>query len=49
MPQIAIRLSVELLDEVDAIIEARRGAAGRTAVIRELLSEAIDTRKRKGK
>jgi metal-responsive CopG/Arc/MetJ family transcriptional regulator len=49
MPQIAIRLPAELLDEVDAIIEARRGAAGRTAVIRELLWEAIDHRKRKGK
>jgi metal-responsive CopG/Arc/MetJ family transcriptional regulator len=48
MQQIAIRLPSDLLDEVDAIISARR-AVGRTAVIRELLWEAIDGRKRKGK
>jgi metal-responsive CopG/Arc/MetJ family transcriptional regulator len=45
MQQIAIRLSAELLAEVDAINEARRGSGGRTAVIRELLWEAIDKRK----
>jgi metal-responsive CopG/Arc/MetJ family transcriptional regulator len=47
MQQIAVRLPSDLLDEVDAIIAARR-AGGRTAVIRELLWEAIDGRKRKG-
>ena len=49
MQQIAVRLSAELLGEVDAINETRRGAAGRTAVIRELLWEAIDVRKGKRK
>ena len=49
MHQIAIRLPDTLLSEVDAIIESRRGSSGRTAVIRELLWEAIDNRKGKRK
>jgi metal-responsive CopG/Arc/MetJ family transcriptional regulator len=48
MQQIAIRLPADLLGEVDAIIAARR-ARGRTAVIRELLWEAIGGRKGKRK
>jgi len=49
MQQIAVRLSAELLAEVDAINDARRAAAGRTAVIRELLWEAIDKRRKASK
>lgn len=49
MQQIAIRLPDKLLGEVDAIIQERRGGYGRTAVIRELLWEAIDNRKGKRK
>lgn len=49
MQQIAVRLSADLLEELDAINDARRGAAGRTAVIRELLWEAINARKRKAR
>ena len=49
MQQIAIRLSTDLLAEVDGIIDARRAGGGRTAVIRELLWEAIDARKGKRK
>ena len=43
MQQIAIRLPGELLDEIDGILAAKRDG-GRTAVIRELLWEAIDKR-----
>jgi metal-responsive CopG/Arc/MetJ family transcriptional regulator len=46
MQQIAVRLSAELLDQVDAINDARRSGGGRTAVIRELLWEAIDKRRK---
>ena len=49
MQQIAIRLSADLLGQIDGIIDARRAGAGRTAVIRELLWEAIDGRKGKRK
>ena len=45
MQQIAIRLPSDLLGEIDAIIEARRAGA-RTTIIRELLWEAISSRKR---
>lgn len=44
MQQIAIRLPGEILEAVDAIIAGRHGEADRTAVIRELLREAIAAR-----
>lgn len=48
MKQIAIRLPIEMLEEVDAIIEDRFGLPDRADVIRELIAEALAAR-RKGK
>lgn len=47
MKQIAIRLTDEIIAGVDAIVAERFGQADRTAVIRELLSQALDARRRK--
>lgn len=44
MRQIAIRLPDEILEAVDGIIAERHGQADRTAVIRELLMDAITRR-----
>lgn len=47
MKQIAIRLPDDMLDQVDDIIAERFGLPDRTAVIRELVAEALAARKRK--
>jgi metal-responsive CopG/Arc/MetJ family transcriptional regulator len=39
----------DLIEQIDAIIEQRYGQGDRTAVIRELVSEALAARKKKGK
>jgi len=44
MKQIAIRLPEDILQVVDGIIADRHGQGDRTAVIRELLLEAIARR-----
>jgi len=47
MRQIAIRLPEEILQALDEIIDERHGQADRTAVIRELLMDAIARRGRR--
>lgn len=46
MKQIAIRFPEEMLEQVDQIVEDRFGQADRTAVIRELVAEALASRAR---
>lgn len=46
MKQIAIRFPEEILEQVDRIVEERYGQADRTAVIRELVAEALAHRAR---
>lgn len=50
MQQIAIRLPRPMLDAIDGLIEGRLDKPDRTAVMRELLAEALAARtaKRKG-
>lgn len=48
MRQIAIRLPDEMIADVDRIIEQRFGEGDRTAVIRELVAEALAARKALG-
>ena len=49
MRQIAIRLPDEMLAVIDGLIEGRLDRPDRTAVIRELLAEALTARKPKGR
>jgi Arc/MetJ-type ribon-helix-helix transcriptional regulator len=49
MRQIAIRLPDEMLAAIDSLLVERMDRPDRTAVIRELLAEAIAARKRKDK
>ena len=49
MHQIALRLPVEMLDEIDKMIEGRLDQPEKSAVIRELLAEAITARKRRNR
>jgi metal-responsive CopG/Arc/MetJ family transcriptional regulator len=49
MQQIAIRLPKPLLAAVDAITEGRLDQPDRSAIIRELLAEAIARRMKKGR
>ena len=44
MPQIALRLSKTMLSRIQTIIDQRYGHADRTAVIRELLDQALTER-----
>lgn len=44
MKQIAIRFPEPMLDQVDQIVQQRYGQADRTAVIRELVAEALANR-----
>lgn len=44
MKQVAIRFPANLLDAVDGIVAERYGQADRTAVIRELVAEALAAR-----
>ena len=39
MQQISIRMPADLLEEIDAIVEARYGQTDRASVIREILAE----------
>lgn len=50
MQQIAIRLPRPMLDAIDALVSDRLDRPDRTAIMRELLAEAIAARsaKRKG-
>ena len=45
--QIAIRFPAEMVDSIDAIVEDRFGQADRTAIIRELVAEALTSRARR--
>lgn len=45
--QVAIRFPAEIMDQIDEIIEERFGQSDRTAIIRELVAEALKGRKRK--
>ena len=47
MKQIAIRLPEDMIKAVDQIVEDRYGQADRSAVFRELVSQALATRARK--
>jgi metal-responsive CopG/Arc/MetJ family transcriptional regulator len=47
MKQIAIRFPEPMLDQVDKIVEQRYGQADRTAVIRELVAEALANRSKR--
>lgn len=49
MRQIAIRLPDEMLNAIDYLLEDRMDRPDRTAVIRELLAEALKARKSKGR
>ncbi len=49
MKQIAIRFPDDMLSEVDAIAAERFGHADRTAIIRELVAQALADRKQRGK
>lgn len=49
MKQIAIRFPEELLSQVDEIVSERFGQADRTAIIRELVAQALADRKQRGK
>lgn len=48
MVQLAVRFPDEMLDEIDGIVADRYGQADRTAIIRELVAQALTDRK-KGK
>ena len=45
--ELAVRFPAEIMDGIDAIIAERFGQADRTAIIRELVAEALQGRKRK--
>ncbi|MBS0233455.1 MAG: hypothetical protein JSR99_08205 [Proteobacteria bacterium] len=45
--QLAVRFPAEIMDGIDAIVEERFGQADRTAIIRELVAEALQGRKQK--
>lgn len=45
--QVAIRFPAEIMDSIDEIIEERFGQSDRTAIIRELVAEALEGRKRR--
>lgn len=47
MKQIAIRFPEDMLGEVDQIVSERFGQADRTAIIRELVAQALADRKRR--
>lgn len=49
MKQIAIRFPEDLLNQVDEIAAERFGQADRTAIIRELVAQALADRKHRGK
>lgn len=44
MRQIAIRMSEDMLAEIDTIVAERHGEADRTAVMRELMAEGLARR-----
>jgi metal-responsive CopG/Arc/MetJ family transcriptional regulator len=44
MKQIAIRLPVDMLEAVDAIVAERYGQADRTQVMRELIAQSLAAR-----
>ena len=44
MKQIAIRLPEDMIKAVDRIVEDRYGQADRSAVFRELVSQALEVR-----
>jgi len=46
---IAIRLPVPMMEEIDAIVAGRYDQPDRSAIIRELLAEALATRRKKGR
>lgn len=45
--QVAIRFPAEIMDQIDEIIEERFGQSDRTAIIRELVAEALKGRKKR--
>jgi len=49
MEQIAIRLPKALLDEIDDAVAGRLDGKNRSDMIRELLGEAVEARRAKGK
>ena len=42
MPQIAIRLPLWMLEQVDHVIDSRRGQTERTTVIREMIARGLE-------
>ncbi len=49
MRQIAIRLPVELLEEIEAMIAGRLDGMDKSTLIRTLLAEAVEARRKKPK
>ena len=45
--QVAVRMPVDMLAEIEALADARLDSPDRTAVIRQLIAEALEARKRK--
>jgi hypothetical protein len=46
---LALRLPMPVLEQIDQIVESRLDAPDRTAVIRELIVEALTARQKKGR
>jgi metal-responsive CopG/Arc/MetJ family transcriptional regulator len=47
MQQIAIRLPIEMLEQIEEIVAERYGQADRTAVIRELIAAQLAARSKR--
>lgn len=47
MTQLAVRFPDDMLDEIDGIVAERYGQADRTSVIRELVAQSLQARKKR--